>query len=78
MNGFRRHLVEWPAWVGSYVLAYLMVFSGSALSLYLWAAPLGDWGPIFRQLFRQSFVAAIPFGLILGFAWHRARSRRSP
>ncbi len=75
MTAEKRGLAEWPVWVLSYVLAHLIVFGGTALTLYLWAAPLDDWGATLGRLFWRSFLFAAPLGLMLGASWHRRRKR---
>lgn len=75
MNALKPYLAEWHIWVISYIVSYLMAVGGAALSMYLWAAPFDDWRAIFQLLFQKALLPAIPFGLILGFAWHRRRLR---
>ena len=50
MTAEKRGLTEWPVWVLSYILAHLIVFGGTALTLYLWAAPPDDWGATLGRL----------------------------
>jgi hypothetical protein len=69
MTAEKRGLTEWPVWVLSYILAHLIVFGGTALTLYLWAAPPDDWGATLGRLFWRSFAHAMPLGMILGTVW---------
>lgn len=75
MNALKRHLTEWFIGVLLYILAYLIVFGGTALSLYLWAAPLDDWGAAWSMLFWRSFAFSGPLGLILFVSWRGRRMR---
>lgn len=75
MTAEKRGLTEWPVWVLSYVVAYLIVFGGTALTLYLWAAPPDDWGATLGRLFWRAFLFSAPLGLMLGASWHKSRKR---
>lgn len=70
-----RYLAEWPVCVLWYVVAHLIVFGGTALTLHLWAAPLDDWPATLERLFWRSFLFSAPLGLMLSVSSLRCRMR---
>ena len=75
MNTLKAYLAAWPVCVLWYVVAHLIVFGGTALTLYLWAAPLDDWPATLERLFWRSFLYSAPLGLMLSVSSLRRRMR---
>ncbi|MGC4396175.1 hypothetical protein [Hydrogenophaga sp. T2] len=72
MKSANHWIAEGGRWVLCYVLGWLMVFAGTALSLYMWAAPFEHWDEMLSLLFWQSFIPAAPVCVILrASCWRR-------